>query len=86
MYLCKVTMRIKKMSVSLLAVMCYLSAVTSAEPQIIDSVGEYVMSTSDTLDDAQEKAKQEALRSAVEKAGVYVESYSKVNNMKLSDD
>lgn len=86
MYLCKVTMSIKKMSVSLLAAMCYLSAVTCAEPQIIDSVGEYVMSTSDTLDDAQEKAKQEALRSAVEKAGVYVESYSKVNNMELSDD
>lgn len=57
-----------------------------ASPQTIESYGEYMLSPSDTLDTAKEKALQEALRNAVEQAGVYVESYSNVNDMSLTKD
>ena len=62
------------------------SAVAYAAPQNIEAYGEYMMSTADTLDSAKEQAMKEAMRSAVEKAGVYVESYSKVKDMALTDD
>ena len=62
------------------------SAVAYAAPQNIEAYGEYMMSTADTLESAKEQAMKEAMRSAVEKAGVYVESYSKVKDMALTED
>ena len=76
----------KNLKILFVAAMVMFSAVAYAMPQSIEADGEYMMSTSDTLDSAKEKAMQEALRSAVEKAGVYVESYSKVKDMALTED
>ena len=75
-----------KVKFMLVIAMVIFSVVTYAAPQGIDADGEYTMSTADTLDMAKEKALKEALRSAVEKAGVYVESYTKVNDMALTED
>lgn len=68
------------------AVIIMFSSIAYATPQNIDAEGEYMMATSDTLDSAKEKALQEALRSAVEQAGVYVESYTKVKDMALTEN
>ena len=73
-----------KLKILCVAVMVLFSAVAYAAPQRIEADGEYIMSTTDTLDSAKEKAMKEAMRSAVEKAGVYVESYSKVKDMALT--
>lgn len=59
-----------------------------AEVQHIEATGSYVIgdNENENIAEAKKKAKDAALRAAVEKAGVYVESYSKVKNMKLTDD
>ena len=75
-----------KLKILCVAAMFLYSAVAYADPQTIEADGEYMMSTADTLDSAKEQAMKEAMRSAVEKAGVYVESYSKVKDMALTED
>lgn len=62
------------------------SAMGEAAPQIITANGVYIMGENDSPKIAKDAARQEAMRAAVEKAGVYVESYSKTQNMKLSED
>lgn len=44
------------------------------------------MGENDTIATAKENAKKAALRAAAEQAGVYVRSYSKTKNLKLTDD
>ena len=44
------------------------------------------MGENDSPKIAKDAARQEAMRAAVEKAGVYVESYSKTQNMQLTED
>ena len=60
----------------------------SAEIETIEATGSYTVGDSDTenFSVAREKASQEAMREAVEKAGIYVESYSKTQNMQLTQD
>jgi len=58
----------------------------SAAPQVIHSTGVYIMGDNDSPKIARDAARQEALRSAVEQAGVYVESYSRTQNMELTED
>ena len=57
-----------------------------AAPQQITASGVYVMGENDSPKIAKDAARQEAMRAATEKAGVYVESYSKTKNMELSAD
>ena len=60
--------------------------VCSAAPQMITASGVYVMGENDSPKIAKDAARQEAMRAATEKAGVYVESYSRTQNMELSAD
>ena len=62
--------------------------VTSAEILSINAVGEYAVGDNETenFSTAKDKAKELALRSAIEQAGVYVESYSKSSNHVLTLD
>ena len=62
------------------------AAVGEAAPQIITANGVYIMGENDSPKIAKDAARQEAMRAAVEKAGVYVESYSKTQNMQLTED
>ena len=75
----------------LLAVLCVALAclgvrAADAAPQVIEATGVYVMGDNDSPKIARDAARQEAMRSAVEQAGVYVESYSKTQNMELTED
>jgi tetratricopeptide (TPR) repeat protein len=53
---------------------------------MITASGVYVMGENDSPKIAKDAARQEAMRAATEKAGVYVESYSRTQNMELSAD
>lgn len=57
-----------------------------AAPQVIEATGVYIMGDNDSPKIARDAARQEAMRAAVEKAGVYVESYSRTKNMQLTED
>lgn len=73
----------------LAGIFCLLLGVSvpvMAAPQVITATGSYVMGENDSPKIAKEAARQDALRSATEQAGVYVESYSKTKNMELTDD
>ena len=59
-----------------------------AKEEIIEAEGTYVMDSrlDETAASATARAREEAKRSAVERAGVYVESYSEVVEFRLSKD
>ena len=67
-------------------VLTALSAACEAAVQTIEATGVYVMGDNDSPKIARDAARQEAMRVAVEKAGLYVESYSKTQNMQLTED
>ena len=69
-----------------LVLSCWLTGVCSAAPQMITASGVYIMGENDSPKIAKDAARQEAMRAATEKAGVYVESYSRSQNMELSAD
>ena len=62
------------------------SSICYALPQIITASGSYYMGENDSPKIAKDAARQEAMRMATEKAGVYVESYSHTVNMVLTAD
>ena len=57
-----------------------------AEVKSYDGVGEYIMSDFETPDVAKQRAKMYAERNACEKAGVYIKSYSRSENLELVAD
>ena len=57
-----------------------------AEIKTYEGVGEYVMSDFETPDIAKERAKQRAEQAAQEQAGVYVQSFTEVQNMMVTKD
>lgn len=74
----------------LLGLSCYILPynIASAEIENIEATGSYSVGDNETENfaSARENAYNEAMRSAVEQAGVYVESYSKTQNMQLTHD
>lgn len=58
----------------------------NAAPHIIEAVGTFDMGDDDSREHAKKKAIEDALRQITEQAGVYVESYSEVNNTMLTRD
>ena len=52
----------------------------------MQTTGQYTMSKHETIDAAQQHALKEAERQAVEQAGVYIESYTKTQNMEVVED
>ena len=57
-----------------------------AEVKSYDGVGEYIMSDFETPDVAKQRAKMYAERNACEKAGVYIKSYSRSENLEFVAD
>lgn len=57
-----------------------------AETYKIVAEGRYIMGDGDTREIAKDKAVKDAMRIVVEKAGVYVESYSETQNFELTKD
>lgn len=66
--------------------MLTLSGMASAEVYNVVAEGNYVVGDRDTREIAKQHAVKDAMRIAVEKAGVYVESYSKTKNYQLTED
>ena len=65
---------------------CVGGSCAQVAPQVITATGVYIMGENDSPKIAKDAARQEAMRSAVEQAGVYVESYSKTQNYTLTED
>ena len=76
----------KKISIILCLLMLTLFSVASAEKYQIVAEGNYVVGDRDTREIAKKHAVQDAMRIAVEKAGVYVESYSETKHFELTKD
>ena len=68
----------------LLCLLCLPSA--QAAPRTITAVGEYTMGDGETMAAARERARTAAMRSAVEQAGVYLESTTEVQNLAVTND
>ncbi len=64
----------------------FFPSVTSAEIKTYTGEGEYVMSDFETPEIAKQRAKIYAERNAQEQAGVYINSYSKMENFNLIAD
>ena len=61
-------------------------SVVFAAPQEISAEGEYRLGDTDTRDKAKKAALADAKRKIIEQAGVFVESYTEVNNFKVTQD
>ncbi len=74
---------------SLVAIIfCLSSQITFAKSEIVEAFGTYVMDVKvdETFATGTARAREEAKRAAAEKAGVYVQSYSKMINLELDYD
>ena len=80
-------MRIKIFLIGLLAVLCQMQFVR-AEIVPIEAEGNYILSVdfSENIPTAKEYALEKARQSAVEQAGIYVQSHSELQNSKLLMD
>jgi len=58
----------------------------NAEIKTYEGTDEYIMSEFETIDIAKQRAKQKAARNAQEKAGVFINSFSKTRDMELVED
>ena len=75
------------LSVFLISLLCLSSSdIVLAAPQQFSAEGEYRLGDRDTREDAKKLALAEAKRKVVEQAGVYIESYTEVNNFQVSQD
>ena len=63
-----------------------VSVLASTEPQVIISEATYTMGDGETLSFAEAQVLQRAKQLALEQAGTYVESYTKVQNLDLTTD
>ena len=72
-----------------LTTMAFVAAASSsafAATQTVHGIGLYQMGESETIQQAKEKAKDDALRNAAEQAGVYVRSHTETKNLAVTDD
>ena len=64
----------------------FLSPAVQAETKTYTGVGEYVMGERDTLETAKQGAKDKALRNALERAGVLIQTRSRTEDLELVED
>lgn len=76
----------KRIVAIMLSILFCIVETASAEMKDFHGTGEYTMSKYETPAVAEERAVQEAERDALEQAGVYVESYTKTENMQVKKD
>ena len=76
----------KFLSAALIVASLFAAPCAEAEIKSYDGVGEYIMSDFETPDVAKQRAKMYAERNACEKAGVYIKSYSRSENLELVAD
>lgn len=82
-------LNVSRIFISLILAICFSPAtVICAQEYTIEAVGTYMIGDGpeENINIAKERARTEAFRQASEQAGVYVESYSKVQNAALTHD
>lgn len=72
--------------ITALMVLLCIPLLCFAEPHYITATGTYLMGDGETPASAQDKALLNAKRSAIEQAGVYIESFSQTENLQLTKD
>lgn len=77
---------LKKLLCAALCALLLPTATTHAAPTIIEADGVYTMGDNDTPKSARDAARNEAMRAATERAGVYIESTSDVQDSALTKD
>ncbi|SDZ74094.1 tetratricopeptide repeat protein [Selenomonas ruminantium] len=75
-----------KIMVSVFLMALLTVPLASAEKKIFHGTGEYTMSDYETPEVAKQRAIAYAKQRAAEQAGVYVETYSRMNNMQITED
>ncbi|MBQ7496574.1 MAG: hypothetical protein IJU00_01865 [Selenomonas sp.] len=76
----------KSIAAVMLGISMMFMPVVHAEVKTYEGIGEYVMSDFETPDIAKQRAKARAEQNAVEQAGVYVKSYTRVVNSVVAED
>ena len=76
----------KTLRAALCALILAIAPNVSAAPEIIEADGVYMMGDNDTPKSARDAARNEAMRAATERAGVYIESVSEVQDYALTHD
>ena len=76
----------KKLIIALFSFSILFSGICSAEVKIFTSSSQVKVEHNESLENAKERAVRYALHSIAESAGVYVESYTKVENHELKED
>lgn len=69
----------------LFLIMLFINEV-SAEKKIYNGTGEYTMSDYESPNVAEQRALTKAMENVREQAGIFVDSYTKMDNMSISDD
>lgn len=75
-----------RVSFVVLLVMMMTGGITHASEQRTSAVGAYTMGQDDTLQKAQDIALNEAMRTAAEQIGVYVKSYTRMEDSAITKD
>lgn len=75
-----------RVSLVVLLVMMMTGGITHASEQRTSAVGAYTMGQDDTLQKAQDIALNEAMRTAAEQIGVYVKSYTRMEDSAITKD
>ncbi len=76
----------KNIFLPILFLLIIFSSCATAEKVHISTSGMYTAGAEESLNSAKQHALEDAMRMAIEQAGVMVSSYSKTNNMVLTDD
>ena len=82
----KMEMAMKHIFTVIISIFLFLPATTFAETKEIIAEGTYNMGDGETPTVAESRALLQAKRIALEQAGTYVESYTKVKNLQLTED
>ena len=75
-----------KLLLCLLAVLIYAIPLASAEKKNFHGIGEYIMSDYETPTVAEQRALAYAKQRAAEQAGVYVENYTRMEKVQVTED
>lgn len=76
----------KFLLLTILSILLSTNTICNAELKIFSKEAKVSLNINETIDSAKERAFRTALRSISEEAGIYVESYTKVENHQLSVD
>ena len=76
----------KILLLTILSILLSANTICNAELKVFSKSAKVSLNVNETIDSAKERAFRSALRSISDEAGVYVESYTKIENHQLSID